>query len=257
MCRGPGAEATMTDPTALHRALADPRRAELVTALEEALGALDASELGRRVGLHANTVRWHLGILEDAGVVTSHAEHRDTPGRPRRVWERAPDGVSDAEDAHSALAEALVSVVAGLPTAEVDAEAAGRAWGTRAVDGAVGEETAEGAVGALVRLLAERGFEPRRDGLEVSMHRCPYADLARRSPGVVCGMHRGLVEGVSTVSARRSRSTSSRCSPSRACAFSVCGAGEPGRPTGRRAPPNACAIRRAGCGDPGRCRAST
>ena len=196
MSRGPGAEATMTDPTALHRAPADPRRAELVTALEEALGALDASELGRRVGLHANTVRWHLGILEDAGVVTSHAERRDTPGRPRRVWERAPDGVRDAEDAHSALAEALVSVVAGLPTAEADAEAAGRAWGTRAADGAVGEETAEGAVGALVRLLAERGFEPRRDGLEVSMHRCPYADLARRSPGVVCGMHRGLVEGV-------------------------------------------------------------
>ena len=45
-------------------------------------------------------------------------------------------------------------------------------------------------------MLDERGFEPRVDGLEVTMSRCPFADLARESPAVVCSMHRGLVEGV-------------------------------------------------------------
>ena len=120
----------MTDPTSIHRALADPRRAELVAAIEEAVAALDATELSRRVGLHANTVRWHLGILEDVGIVASRPEHRDTPGRPRRVWERA--GTRDSHDEageHRALARALVSVVAGLPEAAADAEAAGRSWG--------------------------------------------------------------------------------------------------------------------------------
>ena len=34
------------------------------------------------------------------------------------------------------------------------------------------------------------------DGLDVTMRRCPFADLARESPAVVCGIHRGLVEGV-------------------------------------------------------------
>ncbi len=187
----------MTDPTTLHRALADPRRAELVSALEEAVGALDASELGRRVGLHANTVRWHLGILEDAGVVTSRPEHRETPGRPRRVWERAQSATHDEADEHRALAQALVSVVAGLPSAERDAEAAGRAWGRSAARGAAAAPASErAAVEELVRVLAVRGFEPQTQGLEISMHRCPFAELARESPAVVCGMHRGLVEGV-------------------------------------------------------------
>ena len=258
MSRGPGAEATMTDPTALHRALADPRRAELVTALEEALGALDASELGRRVGLHANTVRWHLGILEDAGVVTSHAERRDTPGRPRRVWERAPDGVRDAEDAHSALAEALVSVVAGLP----DGRGRRRGGGSR-VGHARGRRGRRRGDGRGRRRCARP--PPGRARLRATPRRArgQHAPVPLRRPRPpeprrsCAGCTGASSRACSTASARRSRSTSSRCSPSRACAFSVCGAGEPGRPTGRRAPPNASAIRRAGCGDPGRCRAST
>ena len=44
-------------------------------------------------------------------------------------------------------------------------------------------------------MLGEHGFEPRVAGLEVTMHRCPFTELARESPAVVCGMHRGLAEG--------------------------------------------------------------
>ena len=36
----------------------------------------------------------------------------------------------------------------------------------------------------------------KAEGLDVTMARCPFADLARESPEVVCGIHRGLVEGV-------------------------------------------------------------
>jgi predicted ArsR family transcriptional regulator len=187
-------EQRMTASTSVHRALADPHRAEIAAALDEAVGALDATELARRVGLHANTVRWHLGILEDAGLVRSHAEHRATPGRPRRVWEAAPATAPDGAREHEALARALVSVVAGLPDAAAEAEAAGRAWGER-----LGRETGRrsgSAVDRLVGVLRERGFEPQADGLDVTMRRCPFADLARESPGVVCAMHRGLVDGV-------------------------------------------------------------
>ena len=44
-------------------------------------------------------------------------------------------------------------------------------------------------------MLDRHGFEPHVDGLHVTMRRCPFADLARESPAVVCGLHRGLVEG--------------------------------------------------------------
>ena len=187
----------MTDATAVHRALADPRRAELVAALEEAVEALDAGELGRRVGLHANTVRWHLGILEDARIVGSRPEHRKTPGRPRRVWERVHRAEHDHPGEHRALARALVSLVAGRPDAAADAEAAGRAWGGRAARRSGSPPTAEGgAVAELARVLGEHGFEPLVDGLDVTMRRCPFADVARESPAVVCGIHRGLVEGM-------------------------------------------------------------
>jgi predicted ArsR family transcriptional regulator len=184
----------MTAPTSVHRALADPHRAEIAEALDEAVGALDATELAGRLGLHANTVRWHLGILEDAGLVRSRAERRATPGRPRRVWEPVPGAARDDAGEHRALARALVSVVAGLPDAAADAKTAGRAWGRR-----LGREAGPRsgrAVDRLVGVLRERGFEPEADGLDVTMRRCPFADLARESPRVVCAMHRGLVEGV-------------------------------------------------------------
>ena len=56
----------MTPPattTAQHRALADEQRAGIVAELEASPDGLDASEIGRRLGRHANTIRWHLGIL--------------------------------------------------------------------------------------------------------------------------------------------------------------------------------------------------
>ena len=142
-------------------------------------------------------MRWHLGILEDAGLVGSRPEHRTTPGRPRRVWERVPGYEHDHDGEHRALAHALVSLVAGRPDAAADAEAAGRAWGRRAARRSGSSPTAEGrAVAGLARVLADHGFEPHVDGLDVTMRRCPFADLARESPAVVCGVHRGLVEGV-------------------------------------------------------------
>jgi DNA-binding transcriptional ArsR family regulator len=75
----------MTDrptTTLLHRALADDRRARIVAELESAGEGLDASDLGRRVGLHPNTVRWHLGVLADAGLVDSRRAGRETRYTP-------------------------------------------------------------------------------------------------------------------------------------------------------------------------------
>jgi predicted ArsR family transcriptional regulator len=181
----------MTEQLPVHRALADPRRVTVLAALEEH-GPSDAADLGRRVGLHANTVRWHLVILEDAGLVSSAPERLGAPGRPRRVWEanRSRDDAAERR----ALSHALVAVAAGSPRARADAEKAGRAWGLRVADATrrgQGEAIAE-----VLRVLDDHGFDPVAEGLEVTMQRCPFVDLARESPDVVCGIHRGLVAGV-------------------------------------------------------------
>jgi len=113
----------MIEPTsqiAVHRALADEHRTAILDALEEA-SPLDVRELGARVSLHPNTVRWHLGILADAGLVSSTAEPRRTPGRPRIVYSptRAPRAA--ARDEYRLLATILAGSIAdsgGVEAAE-------------------------------------------------------------------------------------------------------------------------------------------
>jgi predicted ArsR family transcriptional regulator len=186
-----------TAPTTLHRALADPRRARIVSELESTGEALDATELGARVGLHPNTVRWHLGVLADAGLVHSYAAPRQTPGRPRILYALDPAAAAAGRDDYRLLATVLAAAVGGGPDAAAASERAGREWGRDLVRSpepsrAHGDD---GSVDAVVRLLAERGFEPTADGLEIEMHRCPFLDLAGSHPEVVCAVHRGVVDG--------------------------------------------------------------
>lgn len=179
---------TQSLETARHRALADERRVRILTELASSPDGLDATELGRRVGLHANTVRWHLGILVDAGVAGSRPEPRKTPGRPRILY-RIGDGAEPVgHDEYRLLATILAELVAGEPER---CEDAGRRWGHALARG----RSREHAVVAVVALLDEQGFEPEAGDGAIAMHRCPFHDLAESSPDVVCAVHRGLIDG--------------------------------------------------------------
>lgn len=190
----------MIDPqngTEVHHALGDERRARIVQELESAGCALDANELGGRVGLHANTVRWHLGILARAGIVRSHPAPRQTPGRPRIVYELDRSAVQAPHDEYRLLASILAGLAADTADGPSASEAAGRAWGHDLVlrpkpDEGVGEEQ---AIARVADILAEQGFEPTIDGRRIEMHRCPFHDLAETTPEVVCAVHRGLISG--------------------------------------------------------------
>ncbi len=116
--------------TALHRALSDERRVQIVDELRGAADGLDVQELARRVGLHANTVRWHLGVLADAGMVSSRTVGRAGPGRPRVVYTIAtePPGEGAVED-HRLLSAILTGMASQLADGPARAEEAGRAWG--------------------------------------------------------------------------------------------------------------------------------
>src|SRR5690348_579356 len=173
----------MAAATTRHRALADARRERIVAELREAPGGLDAAELARRLGLHANTVRWHLGILADAGIVGSRAASRATPGRPRILYSLEPEATEHAADEHRLLATVLTGALAGAAGGSERAEAAGREWGRYlTARDPLSRTSDEAAVDEVVQLLDGQGFEPEARGREIHMHRCPFHALAESQP---------------------------------------------------------------------------
>lgn len=181
----------------MHRALGDPSRVRILGALRAAPGPLDASQLAARVGLHANTVRSHIGILSEARLVSSWPEERHRRGRPRVVYAAVAEGAAAEQSAgYRLLAEILASYLAGA-----DAEQAGRAWGISAVErvAPAAAATSDEAVARFVGLLDEFGFEPRLrsagKGLTVIMEHCPFGEIAEESRGTLCQVHLGLMQG--------------------------------------------------------------
>lgn len=184
--------------TALHRALSDERRVQILDELRGAADGLDVQELARRVGLHANTVRWHLGVLADAGMVSSRTVARAGPGRPHVVYtlETEPPGEGVVED-YRLLSAILTGMAARLDDGPVRAEEAGRAWGRHLVDRPSPLVTLsdEGAIAEVVAFLDQQGFRPEIGDDEILMRRCPFQELAEAHPGIVCSVHRGLISG--------------------------------------------------------------
>jgi predicted ArsR family transcriptional regulator len=179
----------------VHRALADPRRARIIEELDAAPGGLDTSELARRLDVHANTVRFHLGVLADAGLVTG-TPLRGERGRPRILYARTA-GPPEPADEHRLLATILTGAVAQESDGPARAEQAGRAWGRYLAPKPLplARLTDEDAAREVVGVLAEQGFEPEAAGDEIRMRRCPFHALAEQHPEVVCAVHRGLISG--------------------------------------------------------------
>jgi predicted ArsR family transcriptional regulator len=174
----------------------DGRREAIVDELQ-ASGPLDAAGLGRRLGLHPNTVRFHLGRLRDAGLVTARPAERGTPGRPRILYALESSVSHDVAQEHRLLATMLAGAIAGLPDGPAQAEAAGRAWGSYLVKRPLplARTSDEDAQADIVELRAHEGFEPESSPGEIRMRRCPFHELAEMHPQVICAAHRGLIAG--------------------------------------------------------------
>jgi predicted ArsR family transcriptional regulator len=87
------------DETLLHRALGDRSRVRILRVLRASDRGLDVSALAAAVGLHENTIRSHLAVLENARLVTSELERRPGRGRPRALYASARRLDADASAA--------------------------------------------------------------------------------------------------------------------------------------------------------------
>src|SRR5918996_2182547 len=80
-------EMSLAERTAIHGALGDPHRLEIVDEL--AMSDRSPSELGASLGIGSNLLAHHLRVLEEVGVVERLASAGDAPRGDGRLVSRA------------------------------------------------------------------------------------------------------------------------------------------------------------------------
>ena len=191
---------------ATYRALAGESRQALLVALHQVGGPLDAGQAAASVGLHPNTARVHLEVLCSVGLVERRTEDRSKRGRPRVLYEvaAATGNLLDQRRAREAdvgyrdLARLLAQQLSELPDVPSEALRAGRRWAAVLSNVALPRErlTPGETMGVVVDLLGRLGFGPvpGAAGDRIVLHRCPFAEVARESRSVVCGIHLGMLK---------------------------------------------------------------
>ncbi|NMH99519.1 helix-turn-helix transcriptional regulator [Pseudonocardia acidicola] len=188
-----------------HGALAAASRVRLLDALRAGEHGLDARELAAACGLHVTTVRFHLDVLREAGLVRSESVRAGARGRPRVLYTPASGrdpGDPPGTDSYQMLASALAAHWTD-PSPEPGQRAEQAGWAIaekhRLAPPSTGGPSAEQAVAQVSGLFAELGFEPELthdgDDLQIRLHACPFSAVAREHPDVVCTMHLGLLRG--------------------------------------------------------------
>lgn len=168
------------------------RRAEIVRGLRERTSA-SAAELADGLGVHPNTIRFHLAGLERDGEVVRERQSAQAPGRPELRFRLSP-AAEPATERADLLARILLSRLAAAENPEAEAEAAGHQWGSAEAQNRTGARTE--AVDDLVRMLEESGFAPaRRGGSQIDLLSCPLRQFLGTHGRLVCAIHRGMMTG--------------------------------------------------------------
>jgi predicted ArsR family transcriptional regulator len=181
----------------LLKALGDNTRYAIYLELARSTKPQATADIAESLGLHVNTVRPHLERMREVGLLDVQSDNRGAVGRPQHRYSLAADAPSlGLEPPTFALIARMLLRAAGLAGADAaDAVDAGREQGR--VDAAA--DVGRPCVAALVRELDRLGFDPTLAGdsehATIAFAHCPFRELAEANPNLVCGLHRGLVEG--------------------------------------------------------------
>ncbi|MGU3643942.1 helix-turn-helix domain-containing protein [Microbacterium sp. C23T] len=164
------------------RGLTQPRRLQLLHAIQRVPGRR-AGELASESGIPLNTVRDHLRVLEDEGLIRSETIQVGVRGRPPVVFH--PVRESASSDAASARVEGaetrgrMLRAVTGSEAPQLPADAA------RQLD-------------VLYEHLDDAGLDPAVDEktLSFDLAPCRYHDMIDEDRALVCGVHARLVQDV-------------------------------------------------------------
>jgi predicted ArsR family transcriptional regulator len=179
-------------------ALAQPTRARLFSRLVGLGRVVSTKELSEALGLHRSGVRVHLERLHAAGLVSRERVPQKV-GRPHYGWQIAPDALPGGEppDAYGTLARWLARSISSGPTRLREVERAGRELGQEVVP----QHGRSQPVQAMGRTLTALGFAPQSKSkgngrVVFRLGNCPYRGAVHENRAVVCGLHRGLTQGL-------------------------------------------------------------
>ena len=178
------------------------RRTHIIQILRDSKEPLSVVQVADMVGIHANTARFHLESLVDAGLATRQSEVSSQPGRRRILYAgNLPNQTPERVQGYRLLAQILTGTIAarsqdgGAAMYEV-----GYQWGAYATTRpapfeVLNEEQIDHRVMDKLDTLwfsAEFKQEPCPC---LELHNCPFMDLARSAPGIICRMHVGMING--------------------------------------------------------------
>jgi predicted ArsR family transcriptional regulator len=179
------------------------RREQVLRELRLAAVPVGIAELADRLGVHPNTVRFHLDKLVDGGRVERVRGGTPATGRPPQLY-RPVRGMDPTGPRHfRLLAQVLVEALSAHPEPEAEAARAGREWGRARAQAHRPDEEPGAPSDKLVLLMDELGFDPEvsppRDGEAgtpwMGLRSCPFLELATDRPGIVCPVHLGIMQG--------------------------------------------------------------
>lgn len=182
---------------AVLKALGDNSRYAIYLELARSPRPLTTAEIADSLDLHPNTVRPHLERMRDVGLLDVETDARGAVGRPQHRYSLAADAPSLGLEPPTfrVLARMLLRLAGSARLGAEEATEAGREQGEADAEDTGSDDVVDGLV---IRLDA-LGFDPatvREDGdATVAFTHCPFRDLAEADPDVVCGLHRGMVEG--------------------------------------------------------------
>ena len=182
---------------AVLKALGDNTRYAIYLELARSPRPLTTSEIAETLDLHPNTVRPHLERMRDVGLLDIETEARGAVGRPQHRYSLAADAPSLGLEPPTfrVLARMLLRLAGSARLGMEEAAEAGREQGE--ADAAT--DDSDDCLDGLVLRLDALGFDPATiqedDTATVAFTHCPFRDLAESDPDVVCGLHRGMVEG--------------------------------------------------------------
>ena len=180
------------------------RRREVVELIRASRRPLTAREVADEIGLHINTVRFHLDTLVRQGILRREGGQSDGPGRPATQYVLVPGMDRGGPRNYKLLAEMLLSHLASADDAVAAAIAAGLAWGRYLVQPlAPGQRiSTDDGLARLLDLLGDVGFDPLlapasedQSQTEIRLRHCPFLELAETHRELVCAMHLGLMRG--------------------------------------------------------------
>lgn len=177
------------------------RRRDVLRVLRVASAPMSITAIAEELGVHSNTVRFHLDTLVSDGRVERVEPDRKRPGRPSLMFRAFPKMDPEGPRHYLLLAEILAMSLAAGRDPRARALAAGRARGKQLESaGQQGKKMgADESIDHLVDVLDDLGFAPERreaGGVhQIGLRHCPFLELAGTRSNVVCPIHLGLMQG--------------------------------------------------------------